>query len=302
MRRVLVTGAGGYVGRPAVAALAARGFSVHGVSRAGAPARGAVGWHHADLLAPAEARRIVRAVRPTDLLHLAWTTGHGQYWTSPDNGRWEEATAALLRAFAEVGGRRAVLASTCAVYDWTAGSPLDERESPCRPATPYGLAKLRMEEHAQAFGTTAGLSVASGRLFFSFGPGEQPQRLVPSLLRPLLAGEPALCTAGTQALDFLHIEDVGRALAALLESAVSGAVNIASGMGVPVADVARRLGTLTGRPDLIRLGALPSRANQPERLVGAAGRLTHDVGFTPRLTLDEGLAHTVLHWKRGQHG
>ena len=95
----------------------------------------------------------------------------------------------------------------------------------------------------------------------------------------------------------MHTRDAGAALAALALSDVAGAVNIASGEGVSIASIAERLGGIAGRPDLIRIGALPDREGEPPRIVADVRRLRDEVGFRPSLTLQEGLADTYSWWR-----
>src|SRR4051812_47979331 len=109
MKRVLVTGANGFVGRPCVARLLEAGFEVHAVSRAPQPP-GEVRWHACDLLSVGAARQLIDAVRPTHLLGLAWCTTPGVYWTSPQNADWLRSGMELADAFAASGGQRAVFA------------------------------------------------------------------------------------------------------------------------------------------------------------------------------------------------
>ena len=78
------------------------------------------------------------------LLHLAWATEHGAFWTSPDNVRWLEASLALLRAFVAGGGARAVVAGTCAEYSWSTEADVLAEEAPLEPATLYGASKAAL--------------------------------------------------------------------------------------------------------------------------------------------------------------
>ena len=119
----------------------------------------------ADLLAPGLAEALVREVRPTHLLHLAWYAEHHAYWTAPQNLDWVGASLRLVRAFAEQGGTRAVLAGTCAEYDWTQGVCV-EGATPIRPRGLYGVAKDAVRRVVEAFAAGAGLSAAWGRIFF----------------------------------------------------------------------------------------------------------------------------------------
>lgn len=298
MTRVLVTGATGFVGRHALAPLLSAGHEVHAMARARpAAGRNAVRWHSADLLAAGTAERVVAEARPDVLLHLAWYAEHGRFWTSTENVRWVEGSLALLRAFAAGGGRRAVLAGTCAEYDWAQDGCLSE-DSALSPATLYGAAKRGLHEVAQAFAEQVGFGLAWGRIFFLYGADEAPGRLFASVARALLSGEPARTTAGTQVRDFLHVEDVGAAFAALVSSGVTGAVNVASGHGVAVRDAVAEIARAAGRPELLELGVLPQRPGEPACLVADVRRLRDEVGFAPRIGLAEGIAAMVGHLSR----
>lgn len=282
MSRILVTGATGFIGRHAVEPLRQAGHEVH-----------AIGSRDCDLLDPAAAPPLLNELRPEVLLHLAWYAEPGAFWSSEENIGWVEASLRLLRAFAAAGGRRAVIAGTCAEYDWSYPR-LSERDTPLAPSTLYGECKHALHRMAERWGR---LSVAWGRVFFLYGPGEHPARLVSSVASALARGEPAPCSSGEQVRDFLHVADVGRAFAALAASAVEGPVNVGSGERVSVRDVVTRLGELAGRPELVELGALPKRPDEPPELVADVRRLRDEVGFRPSLTLEEGLRGTLDWWR-----
>jgi nucleoside-diphosphate-sugar epimerase len=299
-RRVLVTGASGFIGRHALEPLGRRGFEVHAVTSGAPPAHAPpqVRWHRADLLAPGEHRELLAAVAPTHLLHFAWYAEHGRFWTSTENLRWAAATIALVQAFAEHGGRRAVLAGTCAEYRWGDPGPRIEGVTPLEPATLYGTAKNATRAVLQAAAGELGIELAWGRVFFLYGPGEAPGRLVAAVARALIAGQRAPTGDGTQIRDFMHVADVAGAFAALLDSPVTSAVNIGSGAGRPLGDVIAAIGVATGRPDLLDVGALAARPGEPEELVASVARLRDEVGFAPAIGLDEGIGRTVDWWRQ----
>jgi nucleoside-diphosphate-sugar epimerase len=292
--RVLVTGATGFVGRHALAPLAERGFEVHAVARRRGTDRLAT-WHELDLLRDDPVPLLAR-LRPTHLLHLAWNVEPPDYWRSPENLRWVEASLRLLRAFSGAGGSRAVAAGTCAEYDWSAGL-CDEAETPLAPATLYGTAKDALRRLASAYAREAGLSLAWGRIFFCYGPDEHPSRLVASVARALARGEEAPCSEGRQLRDFLHVADVAAAFVALVGSELEGPANVGSGVGVPVREVVARLAAAAGRPDLVRVGVLPPRPDEAPVVVAGLRRRA-ELGWTPRIDLDEGLAETLAWWRR----
>jgi nucleoside-diphosphate-sugar epimerase len=293
MRRVLVTGATGFVGRHVVAALRARGHEVVAVSSGRRPpVEGAAHAIAADLLAGDPAALVAEA-GASELVHLAWYAEHGRFWAAPENLDWVGATLRLLRAFGEAGGRRAVLAGSCAEYAWGEPGPLREDRSPLRPATLYGACKHAARLAAEAYAAQEGLSLAWGRIFFVFGPGEAPGRLVPAVADALLRGEEARVTAGEQVRDFLAVEELADAFAALLSSGVEGPVNMASGRPVTVREVVAAVGRAAGREDLVRYGALPGRPGDPPEIVADAGRLRREVGWTPREPLEAGIERAV---------
>jgi nucleoside-diphosphate-sugar epimerase len=233
------------------------------------------------------------------LLHLAWDVGAG-FWSAPDNISWVAATLSLMRAFHLSGGERFVAAGTCAEYDWTALPDYVREDSPREPATFYGAAKENARRLIDGYSRQTGLSLAWGVLFLSFGPYERPERLVPSIIRNLLAGRAAETTSGTQLRDFLDSREVAAAFSALVDCGVEGSVNIASGEPIALRHVIESLGGLTGRPDLLNLGALPMRPNEPPRLVAEVRRLREEVGFVPRISLEQGLEDAIDWWRQQQ--
>ena len=306
VRRVLVSGAGGFIGRWSVPALLAAGYEVHAVAGRvetrplPAQLRGAA-VHRVDLLDAAATDDLMSRVAPTHLLHFAWIATPGIYWSSPENARWLAAGRHLLQRFQRHGGVRAVLAGTCAEYDWTRAGVCHERTSPLAAddaaITAYVSAKLALHAELQRLATAHGVSGAWGRIFFQFGPDEHPERLVASVIRSLLAGRAAPCSHGRQVRSFLHVADVGAAFAALLGTGVEGPVNIGSGEALTIADVVEEIGRQIGRPELVRLGARPAPATEPPLLVPDVGRLQHEVGWRPRLRLVDGLADTIAWWR-----
>jgi UDP-glucuronate decarboxylase len=302
MTRVLVTGAGGFVGRWSLEPLRERGAEVHAVrgpAKAGpyvpGPAEAGHHVHHVDLHDRAAVDVLMRRVRPTHLLHLAWIATPGVYLTSLENPLWVQSSLQLIDAFRASGGQRIVLAGSVAEYDWTGGT-CSERTTPCRPATLYAACKHAVFEVVERWSAQAGFGFAAGRLFWVYGPGEASERLVPSMIRAAEAQVPFTLRYPKQVRDYIHVSDAGSAFAALLASDAQGAVNIASGEGVALEHLGHIVGDAVGHG--LRLEGAEERAVDPSPMVVAdAARLRSDVGWTPRYRLEDGIRQTVAWWK-----
>jgi nucleoside-diphosphate-sugar epimerase len=301
---VFVTGGTGFVGLPLLTSLARQERDVHAVSRSESfPSVPGVTWHRLDLADSQGLEALLDELRPQRLVHAAWYVEHGHFWDAPQNVPWVEHSLHLLRAFAAAGGRRAVLLGTCAEYDWSAAQgPLHEDRSAIAPATLYGVAKDSLRRLAFAYAEQVGLELAWGRLFFLYGPREAPGRVVASVARALLKGEPAKTTSGVQERDFMHVQDAARATVQLLRAPVVGTVNIASGERRSTASLVEVIAGSIGRPELVERGALPDRAGEPRLLLADVARLREEVGFRPRFALEDGLRDTIDWWRRHDSG
>src|SRR6266480_2829742 len=296
MSAVLVTGASGFIGRHCLPILVAKGYDVHAVSRR-KPATTLPGvfWHEVDLLTPGAPTEVIYRVRPDFLLHLGWYAVSVKFWEARENMEWVRASLELLSAFAANNGKRALAAGGCDEYEINSGECV-EGKTPLLPATLYGTCKHAFGSILASFSRQTGFSSAWGRIFFLYGPHEQPSRLVAYVVQSLLRAETALCSDGNQVLDFLHVEDAASAFVALLESRVQGSVNIASGHPLAVRDLLQEIGAQLGRPELIRLGARES-SSEASRIWASTEKVTNEVGWKPHYNLVSGIQHTIEWWR-----
>jgi nucleoside-diphosphate-sugar epimerase len=228
---------------------------------------------------------------------MAWYVVPGKLISSELNFDWVRASMELLRCFQQQGGRRIVMPGSGYEYDWSYGY-CHETRTPTVPNTTYGACKHAMDVMAQAFCRSHQISYAWPRLFFLYGPNEHPDRLVSSVIRSVLQGQEARCSHGRQMRDYLHVQDVADAMVSILDSPLEGPINIGSGVAMTLRDIIATIGRTLGREDLIKLGAIPSRANDAPMVVADIERLTTAMKWQPKYSLETGLAHTIEWWRQ----
>lgn len=289
--RVLLTGASGFLGRYVLDSLHRQGIETIMLGRQRTPDSAFADFIETDLLAAPDFAALVKKSEATHLLHLAWYAEHGKYWTAPLNLRWVEATTRLIEAFCEAGGQKAVVAGTCAEYDWSHGY-CREDSTPLNPATLYGTAKDAARRLAMAVCAQHQVPCAWGRVFLPFGAGEANRRLIPSLIEVFRGKRPPFRINATAYRDFLHASDVAEGFVTLLRSGKSGAYNISSGQPVQLADIVRELAQLLDADPQTILDMAAERPGEPPLLVGENLKLKA-LGWQPALSLAQGLERTV---------
>lgn len=311
--RVLLTGAGGFIGAHIASALLARGIEVHAVvrnprraarlesiamraegsgdSNDSAGASGHLVIHEADLLDPVARDRVIQAASPELCIHAAWYAVPGRYLAATENLEHVAASLALAAALVHAGCTRFVGLGTCFEYDTSTTENLTE-SSPTAPRFLYATCKLALCQMLAAYAPIANLSFAWCRVFYQYGPQEPAERLVPAVIDRLLAGGTAETTEGAQIRDFLHVADVGEAIARVALSDLQGAVNIGSGVPLTVRRLVSTLARLCDAEDRVSFGALPYRDGDPMHVCADVTRLA-TTGFTPRFDLEGGLRDVV---------
>ncbi|MEO1101935.1 MAG: NAD(P)-dependent oxidoreductase [Pseudomonadota bacterium] len=293
-QKIIVTGGTGFIGHHAVAALKASGHEVIvPTSRTPSDPQDGVTYVNCDLTSSQDIETLVKQSEAKALLHIAWRNAVSGLWSAPENSQWLQSSLELVRVFLAEGGERVTVCGSCGEYDWSGGL-CQEDETQLRPSTIYGTAKVSMLHGVKAMCETAGASFAWGRPFFIYGPREHESRLGASVILSLLKGMDAECSHGMQLRDYCHVGDVGRGLAALAESKLTGEYNLGSGQAIRVRDLIEAIAEEIGRPDLVRLGAREAPAFEPPLIVADMTKTRQSgLDWEPQFTLESGVRETV---------
>lgn len=293
-RRLLVTGADGFVGRWLVREALRQGWGVTAVTGPGGAPPGAwlepsaamdVATFEADLTRADDRVRIATA-EVDATVHLAAVASGADARRDPDAAMRlnAEATAALVGDIRDAGHRlRFLFVSTGEVYGAGFDGPIPE-SAPLTPVSPYGASKAAAEPAVLDIGNTGGMEAIVARPFPHTGPGQDTRFVLPAFAKRLRdakrSGEREIAVGNLDVVrDFLDVRDVVRAYLLLLEHGEAGEVyNVATGQGQHLEDCFRRLAALVRveavpvqDASLVRPADIPVLIGDPARLMAATG-------------------------------
>lgn len=228
---------------------------------------------------------------PEVCVHAAWLTTPGVYLESPENERFRDSSIEFLRTAARQAGVSHIVGlGTCIEYELSP-RPLSEEATPIRPTTRYAKCKNELRLALEIDSRSHGFGFCWARVFYPYGPGEHPSRLCSSLLEKLARDEKVTLRTPDSTKDYIFIDDLAGALATVVEQRRQGAINLGTGTGVPVREIAETLGALVGKQDLLAY-PVPPEADPFPFVVADASRL-HQCGWLPRFSLQQGLARLI---------
>ena len=287
-KRILLTGASGFVGQHMARLLIERGFRVSALQRGslGVELPPMVERIYADLSDPASLAAVPRNWH--GVIHLAGASVPSLFTTTAPVVQNVAITLNLLEHLQEA---RILLVSSCHVY---APSDVPQVEDgPIVPQGRYGLSKHLVEQLAPHYAQALDIRIA--RPFNHLGPHQRPELVIPSLLRRLAAAKeetgPVRMQGMNSVRDFIDVRDVAAAYLAILEldSPAHRTFNVCTGTGRSIGDLVALVLQLLGSEREVLFEGRPNSSDDIPFLVGSPDRLRADSGWKPELSLEQSL-------------
>jgi UDP-glucose 4-epimerase len=295
-KRVLVTGASGFIGSHLCDRLRESGAEIHGISRVKRrDGQHGLRWWQGDLAELETVRNLFSAIRPDLIFHLA---SHVQgardvEQVMPTFRSNLTSLVNLMVVGAEIGCER--LVNTGSMEEPVSGDPQ------AVPRSPYAAAKWAGSAYARMFHALYGFPVVNTRVFMVYGPGQKDlNKLIPYVILSLLKGQAPTLTSGERRIDWIYVDDVvdGLLVAAQAPDLEGAAVEIGSGSLVAVRTVVEHLVDLVNPRIKPLFGARASRPFEHERVANTANTFAR-IGWEPKTLLGDGLTATV-DWYRAR--
>jgi len=255
---------------------------------------------HGDIRDPDLVREVVAEV---DVIVNAAAESHVA--KSIDEGASEfvttnvEGTQILLDTIREQPIERFILFSSSEVYGTALHDPMDE-DHPLNPRSPYAATKAGADRLAYSYYVTYGLPVVIVRPFNNYGPRQHPEKVIPRFITQALSDEPLTIHGdGHASRDFLYVDDDAEAIEAIIaadDSVVGEVINVATGVDVPVTEIASKVLELLGKPGSLTVN-VGERPGQVDRHIGSTEKAERLLGWRARTSFEDGLERTIS-WYR----
>jgi nucleoside-diphosphate-sugar epimerase len=219
-------------------------------------------------------------------VHTAWVTAPGVYLESPDNYKFLESSIRFIRKVNALGTNHIVSLGTCIEYQ-VSNQKLSEDTSPVVPTTTYSKCKNELRQTLEADARSRGFDACWARVFYPYGPREHPSRLCTAIIQKFSRGEKMILKTPDSTKDYIFIEDLAEALLTVVEKQFTGTINLGTGIGISVREIAHTIGKLMGKEDLVG-EVSPPEIDPLGYIVSDNSRLL-ELGWTPKYDLNTGI-------------
>ena len=288
MKKLLLTGGTGLIGKAVCEELKnTEDLEIYGLTYDNSKPYKEINWINADLYDKNKIDDIFKNLKPEYLLHLAWpsvvdleTELHDEFYKISMN---------MLETFYKNGGCRAVYIGS--VFEYLFKDNKLKETDELNPTTEYARAKVNLYKDASLFTKENNLSFSWGRIFYVYGLNEHPKRLTSTILNGLKNNTAITIKTSQLFKDYIYTKDIAGALIKLVNSDVCGPINICSGQAIKIADFAKSFAKKLGKESLLDLQQIST--DQPPIIVGDNTRLTKEVGYTLRYSLDDAISEIL---------
>jgi nucleoside-diphosphate-sugar epimerase len=308
-RRILITGASGFIGTHLINRLKGSDNSVAAVYYGDVPYNfdDEIYSIEADITDENAVDTLVKDFKPEIVFHLAALLGAERSYEFASKVLSTNllGTNNILKSLGtncpEL--QRIVLIGTSEEYGNNEVLPFTE-EHPSQPVSPYSASKAAATQFALLYHKLFQLPVVILRPFIIFGPNQSTNMFIPDLIKCGIEGKDFAMTYGEQTRDFLYVDDLIDALlsAAVLPSAVGEIINICSGIERPISEVAQVVHHHLKTDMKLLLGARPYRENEVWRLYGSNKKAKKLLGWEPKISFEEGLIRTISWYRKYYEG
>ena len=261
------------------------------VLRIGRTGETAEGFEPVDLGDTGRTERVIRDFQPEMAIHLAWSD-LPDYSVQACSKNVRQSVG-LVDALVRNGCRKIFVAGSCWEYDQDFEGPVSE-ETAVTHMNLFGAAKTAIRVMLESICWEAGSTLVWGRIFYAYGPGQRETSLIPTVVRSVLAAQDPPLRNAAAANDFVHVQDVGKAIALLMKAdAAAGIYNIGSGTLTRVDRIVRLVRSIVDE----RRYPAPAAENDLRGFFADVARL-NDLGWRPDITLEDGLLE--LAGRRGE--
>jgi dTDP-glucose 4,6-dehydratase len=305
--RVVVTGAGGFIGSHLVERLVDLGAEVTAFvrynSRNDASLLELIGEKkkricivYGEVREPETVREVVRGAEV--VLHLAALVGipYSYIHTNEVIGVNTIGTLNVLTAAKDSGVRKVVVTSTSEVYGTALYVPMDERH-PKQPQSPYAASKIAADAITLSFHYSFGLPVAIVRPFNTYGPRQSDRAIIPTLISQALTSNEIVVGNTKPTRDFTYVSDTVEGFIRIAEAdqSIGQEINLGSGREVSIGELAHTIASMVGHDLRIRQAEERVRPanSEVQRLLSNNSKAKELVGWEPKVELREGLALTI---------
>jgi nucleoside-diphosphate-sugar epimerase len=287
--KILVTGATGFIGSAFLRLALAHGHSVGALVRA-QPGSSLPEHKKIKVITGTVAATPwdeIKTFQPDTCVHCAWTTAPRVPYDSPQHFQFLEQSKIFLEQLIHLGIRQVIGLGTCIEYK-IVKEPLVEGKTPIGPVGPYAESKNLMRIWLEEASARHGFQLCWPRIFYVYGVGEDPTRLCTSLIQRFRRNEPLILKTPRSTKDYIYIDDVANALLMLLEKKFAGPVNLGTGVGVTIYDLAQHVQQLLGKTGLVQ--AATQEGEDSLGYVVADSTRLRSIGWEPKFDLKRGVS------------